>query len=179
MLTIVGGPMFAGKTTWLINHANQLPQNSFIVFKPHIDNRYSDSECVSHDGLKIQAHNIDINKPQIPQLNSKIKTVFFDELNFFKPEIITPLINALIQQDIEVIGVGLLYDSQREPFGATLSLSKIADKFIELYAVCDGCQNNAKHSYRKNKVQEQVLLGAADLYGPSCDNCWLDLNTQD
>src|SRR4051812_37004004 len=55
-LEIVTGCMFSGKTTSLINYYNNLIfVQPIIAFKPVIDNRYSETEIVSHDGKKIPA----------------------------------------------------------------------------------------------------------------------------
>jgi thymidine kinase len=70
----------------------------------------------------------------------------------------------------------LLYDNQKKPFGATLPLSKLADKFIELFAKCDGCGKQANQSYRKTKARNQVILGAGESYGACCEACWSSLN---
>ncbi len=56
-LIIITGPMFAGKTTRLIKEMRnaQKSKKRVILFKSAIDNRYSESEVVSHDGDKLPA----------------------------------------------------------------------------------------------------------------------------
>lgn len=172
MLTIVGGPMFAGKTTWLLKKAKKLSPGSYMVFKPSIDNRYSEDSCVSHNGDKLPAVNLDSKKPKFPQMNGNISTLFIDELNFFDSKRLLTAVKGQIAKERRIIGVGLLYDVQKRPFGATLPLSKAADEFIELYAVCDGCGKKANHTYRKTKEKAQVILGAGETYGACCELCW-------
>ncbi len=176
MLTIVGGPMFAGKTTWIVEHAAKLSSTEFIVCKPSMDTRYSPEECVTHTGSRLPAFNIDIQNPQLPDLDESISTIMFDELNFFDATTLWPVIEELLQQGKNVIGVGLLYDSEKRPFGATLPLSEKADSFIALTAICDGCAKAAEHSYRKVFVDGQVLLGATEMYGACCSDCHVLLN---
>jgi len=176
MLIVVGGPMFSGKTTWLIGYLQKLPEESYVIAKPNIDTRYSDNECVSHDGHKVPAINLDIKNPKFPKLTDKVKTLLIDELNFFEPEALTKEIKKLLKQGRTVVGAGLLYDNQKLPFGATLPLSKIADKFVELFARCDRCGKKANHSYRKIKSRDQVILGAEESYGACCETCWSLLN---
>jgi thymidine kinase len=171
MLTIIGGPMFAGKTTYLIDFANKLPHKSYLFFKPNIDTRYSTNKCVTHNGQSIKAVNLNSTDPVFPAVSNQIKSVFIDELNFFKYSAIKPQIKKLLKKGINVIAAGLLYDSNKKPFGATLPLSKQADEFIQLYAVCDFCGKRAEHSYSKVIKEKQIELGAADKYGPCCSKC--------
>jgi thymidine kinase len=172
-LTIVHGPMFAGKTTTLLSIAKKLPDNSYLLFKPSIDTRYSNDECVTHAGERLPALVIDRNTPNLfAHLRSETHTVFIDELNFFDPTIIQPEIMKLLEKGIDVVGSGLLYDFLKQPFGATLPLSTIADEVITLTAMCDGCGGKADHSYRKVKRQDQIVVGASDAYGACCGDCW-------
>ena len=54
-LEVICGCMFAGKTEELIRRINVLSyaKKNIIVFKPAIDNRYSEKEIVSHAGTKV------------------------------------------------------------------------------------------------------------------------------
>ena len=172
MLEIAGGPMFAGKTTWLCERAHSLPPGSYRVFKPDIDTRYSEHECVTHDGLKMPAENLSITDPQFPEMDDSVKTILIDELNFFSFTLLLPQIRAQQELGRDVIGVGLLYDIRRQPFGATLFLSALADSFVQLYSKCDQCGKPAENTYRKIESDEQVILGSGDIYGVCCNDCW-------
>lgn len=164
--------MFAGKTTYLINFANKLPQKSYLFFKPNIDIRYSLNECVTHNGQSIKALNLNSKNPVFPKISKQVKSVFIDEINFFDYSPINLQIQKLLKKGINVIAAGLLYDSNKIPFGATLTLSKEADKFIQLYAICDFCGNRAEHSYSKVTKESQIELGASDKYGSCCSKCY-------
>lgn len=172
MLTVVGGPMFSGKTTWLIEHTKKLVPGSFVIYKPNIDTRYATGAVVTHNGQSLGATNIDHKNPLIPPLSRHIKTLLIDELNFFS---ISPLMEQIQKQmklGRDVVGVGLLFDSKKKPFGATLPLSDKADTFIKLTAICDGCGGAAIHSYRKNQKKDKIVLGAGETYGACCEPCW-------
>lgn len=168
--------MFSGKTTWLMNYLDKLPKNSFILAKPSLDTRYSKNECVSHDGFRFPAINLDSKTPRFPELDPKIKTFLIDELNFFEPVALIKEIKKQLIFKRVVVAAGLLYDNQKQPFGATLPLSKIANNFVELFAKCDRCGKRANHSYRKIKSRDQIILGAAESYGACCETCWSLLN---
>ena len=56
-IEVISGCMFAGKTEELIRRINVLAYGklNIMVFKPCIDNRYSEEEVVSHNGRKIKS----------------------------------------------------------------------------------------------------------------------------
>jgi len=172
MLTIVGGPMFSGKTTWLINYTENLTPGSYILYKPDIDTRYGNNTCVTHNGKSSPAMNLNTKKLDFAKINKTVKTILIDELNFFLPDQLIKAINIQLKQGRNIIGAGLLFDYNKQPFGATLPLSKIADRFIQLYAKCDRCKKDAIHSYRKVVEKNQILLGASETYGACCKTCW-------
>lgn len=171
MITVVSGPMFSGKTTWLINYSKSLPVGSFTFYKPNIDTRYGKNTVTTHNGEEIPATNLDISDPKIPLLENHITTIFIDELNFFTDTIIDEIITQK-KNGKKILGAGLNYDYNRDPFGATIALSKIADTVVPLYSQCDRCGKKAEFAYRKVKNNNQILLGAGDLYGTSCEECW-------
>lgn len=176
MLTIVGGPMFSGKTTWLINYISHLTYGSFILMKPKIDTRYNKNACVTHSGVSLPAINLDVKKPNFPTFGREIKTILIDELNFFSSQKLMPIFITQQKLGRNIIGAGLLYDYKKNSFGATLPLSKKAHTFIQLYAQCDLCKKDANHSYRKVAEKSQFLLGAKETYGACCGKCWDELN---
>ena len=57
---VITGPMFAGKTEELMRRVKRMEYaiKNYIVFKPIIDNRYSEDEVVSHNKKKASAINI-------------------------------------------------------------------------------------------------------------------------
>lgn len=56
-LEVITGPMFAGKTTELIKRIERqmFAKRKAALFKPAIDNRYSEDEIVAHNGLRYEA----------------------------------------------------------------------------------------------------------------------------
>lgn len=176
MLIIVSGPMFAGKTTWLLDYASKLPQGTYKLFKPNIDSRYADDKCVTHDGMHLPSLNLNVENPQFTDIGDKIKTILIDELNFFNSDKLIPVINKQLKLKKTIVGAGLNFDYQKVPFGSTIPLTKIADQSIELFSVCDKCGGKARHVYRKIQNENRIFLGAADAYGTSCEVCWEDLS---
>ena len=59
-IEVITGPMFAGKTEELIRRVKRMEyaHKNYVIFKPAIDNRYSESEIVSHNKKALHAINI-------------------------------------------------------------------------------------------------------------------------
>ena len=60
-LEVISGCMFAGKTEELIRRIKVLEfaKQNILVFKPRIDNRYSESKVASHAGSQVESILID------------------------------------------------------------------------------------------------------------------------
>ena len=56
-IEVICGPMFSGKTEELIRRLKRsiIAKNKILVFKPEIDNRYSDNLIVSHNKNSIKS----------------------------------------------------------------------------------------------------------------------------
>ena len=101
-LTVITGCMFAGKTTELINRYHQVKED-VIAFKPVIDNRYSQSEIVSHKGKKIMATRI----KNFTEINNYSQSnIFIDEIHFFQEDIVFYL-NQLAKAGKKITVAGL------------------------------------------------------------------------
>ena len=88
-IEIICGPMFSGKTEELIKRAKKeiTSKKNISVFKPSIDNRYSQNNIVSHNKNKIKCNIIDSAKEMLNfSLNTNI--FFIDEAQFFDKGII-------------------------------------------------------------------------------------------
>jgi len=182
-LTLIHGPMFSGKTTRLINLVKK--DKHSLAIKPSIDDRYSEkAKLVSHDQEKANAVIIDASNPaEINQIlktpnNRTIETVLIDESNFFDDQLIGVIV-GLKSDGKNVVVAGLTLDSEKNDFGPTKKLIKIADRVEELYARCDykTCRVKARFTYAKKPKQSQLVVGASDLYGPACQRHYPKLHT--
>ena len=177
-LVLIVGPMFAGKTTYLIEKANQLKNKKILIVKPKLDNRYNKQAIVTHNHKKFPAQIIDENDPRslINLYQKNYSYLFIDELNFFSFNTIWPQFELLLKQGVIIYAAGLEYDYQQKIFGPIHRLRKYATKVIQLYAVCDGCGGKATLSYRKKVRHGQIVVGGAELYGACCAKCYPKLN---
>ena len=89
-LEVICGCMFAGKTEELIRRINVLSyaKKNIMVFKPKIDNRYSDEEIVSHAGTHIPCIVVDKGQDILKHIHDDIEVVAIDEIQFFDKDII-------------------------------------------------------------------------------------------
>ena len=63
-MEIIVGPMFSGKSEELIRRVKRaiIAKQKVFVFKPKIDNRYSKTDVVSHNGETIEGHAVENSK---------------------------------------------------------------------------------------------------------------------
>ena len=177
-LVVIGGPMFSGKTTYLIKELKKLKKQKILVVKPKIDNRYYPNKINAHNGKAFPATTIDRHnlKSIINLFSTKLRFLFVDEINFWSFAVLLPQINFFLTRHVNVFAAGLFYDFRRRPFGATLPLSQKADEVKRLFAVCDGCGAKASFNYRKENIIQRVVVSAGNLYGACCKKCYPKLN---
>jgi len=70
---------------------------------------------------------------------------------------------------------GLDMDFTGKPFGQMPFLLAKADYVTKLHAICVRCGNIANYSYRKIPNEDQVMLGAKDVYEPRCRKCYKEV----
>lgn len=168
-LTVVYGPMFSGKTTEIIQQYED--SDSPQAFKPSMDNRYGDGTTVhSHADESIPATLFDAQEPDqiIEGLREDTELVLIDEVQFVAPAIIGT-VQQILEQGRNVTVVGLDLDSDKQPFGETLTLAELADEVKKLVAQCYVCAGDAIYTKALFDKQGQVEVGAADKYVPSCE----------
>jgi thymidine kinase len=171
---VIAGSMFSGKTEELIRRLTRakIAKQQVIVFKPKIDNRYSDHHIVSHDVSKLPCIALD----KIEEMTSHIQdetVIGIDEAQFFGKEIV-PLVTELARQGKRVILAGCDMYSSGEPFGHMGALMCVAEDVDKLQAVCMVCGEEAYISYRKTQPQNgNILIGNSDVYEARCRKCAL------
>lgn len=171
-LEVVCGSMFSGKTEELIRRLRraEFANQSFLLFKPKLDNRYSDDLIISHAGDQFDAINIE-NPAQILTYWTEQKVVAIDEVQFFDTTILD-VVSELASKGVRVICAGLDMDYKGIPFGPVPYLMAAAEYITKVHAICVSCGNLAQFSHRTVKEDSQVLLGAVEKYKPLCRNCY-------
>lgn len=187
---LITGPMFSGKTTYLIDkyeHCTSMGL-SCIAFKPDIDTRYEDtlsgsgkeekkslhksSFIISHEKQKIPClliGNVKDENYNLSVIYNDYDVVFFDEVQFIKNiDIISSEFSANKKL---VFCSGLDLDYKQNIFEETQRLSKIST-VIKKSSKCHVCDRPASYtSRRQTSCSSRILIGGSDLYFPICDFC--------
>lgn len=171
-IEVVCGSMFSGKTEELIRRLKRarFANQKVAIFKPTIDNRYSDEEVVSHDFHKMVSKPIK-DAAEMLMIEPDVKVVGVDEAQFFGSNIV-PVVQELANRGVRVIIAGLDTDYLGKPFGPMPSLMAIAEDVQKVHAICVKCGGLANHSHRLSKSQDLVVLGEKDIYEPLCRECF-------
>lgn len=175
-LTIVMGPMFAGKSSRILSLISRYASldTPVLVIKHAEDTRYSRNEIATHDGQRapcIAVRDLDDIHPDDLQ---RFKVIIVDEAQFFKR--LVPFVEWVVDTNGKHLYlVGLDGDSNRRPFGELLDCIPLADHVERLTAFCRRCANGtpAPFTHRRNGPHDQqVIVGGQDRYMALCRECY-------
>ena len=171
-IEVVCGSMFSGKTEELIRRLRraQFANQKIAIFKPAVDNRYSDVEVVSHDFHKITSQPIG-DAAQMLEIAPDVEVVGVDEAQFFGPNLVD-VCQTLANRGVRVIIAGLDTDYLGKPFGPMPQLMAVAEDVQKVHAICVKCGSLANHSHRLSHSKKLVVLGEKDVYEPLCRQCY-------
>ena len=177
-IEVICGPMFAGKTEELLRRVRRLEyaKKNIVVFKPLIDNRFSDGEIVSHDNSRTKSVNITFAKEIFDHIDKETQVVAIDEIQFLDSEAVA-ICEYLASRGIRVIVSGLDKDFRGEPFSFMPRLLSIAEFVTKLTAICVKCGIPATRTQRivdgkPAKYNDPiVLVGAQESYEARCRTC--------
>lgn len=173
-IEVICGSMFSGKTEELIRRLKRVKFANLKVeiFKPAIDTRYDELNIVSHDTNAIQSTPVE-HSQKILLMAQGADVIGIDEAQFFDDGL-PDVCDNLAYKGIRVIVAGLDMDFTGRPFGQMPFIMAKADYVTKLHAICVKCGNIANYSYRKIPDDDQVMLGAMDVYEPRCRKCYVD-----
>jgi thymidine kinase len=176
---LIIGPMFAGKSTKLIEIYNDSVTKGkrTIVYKPTIDNR--SQNITTHDGSTIKCQLIET--PYEIYKNIQNYDVFlFDEFQFFQTyrlqydlynkNSFIKAIETLNFYNKEVFIFGLNFDHKGRMFSIMQELLQnlYAKNVTVLYSKCSVCSERAEYSKRLIDNDAIFLIGGAESYEPRC-----------
>ncbi len=172
---VICGSMFCGKTEELIRRVRRavIAQQKVQVFKPKIDNRYSEEAVNSHTGQAFAAQAVG-TPDEIPSLIEPGTTVVaVDEVQFFDRTIVD-VVGSLADRGLRVICAGLDMDFRGEPFGSIPELMCRAEEVTKLHAICVICGENATRTQRLVNGKPAhyddpiIMVGAHEVYEARC-----------
>lgn len=177
-LVVVCGPMFGGKTEYLIRHIEAARRFGLKTqtFKPRVDVRNGSANVVSHSGHTMPA--LAVEPPELP-VDSDVGLVAVDEAQFFG-ESFPKVVEALVERGVHVICAGLDLTFLGHPFHPMPALMAMADEVVKVTARCSVCGNPATRTQRlgaweptdtSNLQPIPILVGGAESYQPRCREC--------
>lgn len=182
-IEVITGCMFAGKTEELIRRINTLKyaNKNIVVFKPSVDNRYSDNEVVSHGGKRVKSLVVSNSLEILDHVDSSTDVIAIDEVQFFDENIVL-ICEHLALQGKRVMVAGLDMDFRGEPFGVIPKLMTTAEFVTKLTAVCTVCGAPATRTQRlvnddpASYHDPIVMIGASESYEARCRHDHIVLN---
>jgi thymidine kinase len=170
---VISGPMFSGKSEELIRritryHLARVPTQTF---KPALDDRYSETEVVSHSQLSTAAQPVGSSDDLLRAVEDRTVVVGIDEGQFFD-EGLVEVATALAGAGKRVIVAGLDLDYLGRPFEPIPSLMLRAEYVTKALAVCHRCGGPGLFTQRVVESDELVVLGATGAYEARCRRCY-------
>ena len=116
-IEVICGPMFSGKSEELIRRLRRamIARKRVEVFKPAIDNRYSDDEIVSHGDLRMRSEVVKNSREITERIDWRAEVVGIDEANFMGEDLVE-VAQRLADSGKQVIIAGLDTDYLGRPF---------------------------------------------------------------
>ncbi|TDL32952.1 thymidine kinase [Jeotgalibacillus sp. S-D1] len=172
---VICGSMFSGKSEELIRRVRraQFARQHILVFKPKLDDRYSEEAIVSHNGASVIAVPVESSSEILDLVTTKADLIAIDEVQFFDNGIID-VVTQLADQGYRVVTAGLDQDFKGEPFGPVPHLMALAEQVTKLQAVCAVCGSPASRTQRLIEGKPAgyddpiILVGASEAYEPRC-----------
>ncbi|MEO6694299.1 MAG: thymidine kinase [Ignavibacteria bacterium] len=167
-IEVICGSMFSGKTEELIRRIRraEIAKQRVKVFKPAIDNRYSEFEIVSHNEQSYPSVVV-TEAEEVLEKSFDVEVIGIDEAQFFDNSLIE-ICQQLADSGKRVIVAGLDQDYRALPFEPMPQLLSIAEYITKTLAVCVICGAPANRTQRITDSTEKILVGAINHYEARC-----------
>jgi thymidine kinase len=172
-IEVITGSMFSGKSEELIRRLRraQIARQHVQIFKPMLDDRFSDDHIVSHSEMRIASQNVASSDELVRLVEPATDVVGIDEGQFFDMRL-PAACNTLANDGKRVIVAGLDQDYLGRPFEPMPQLLAIAEYITKTLAICVVCGDPANHTQRLVASSDRVLVGATGLYEARCRHCF-------
>lgn len=178
-IEVITGSMFSGKTEELIRRIEraEIANQKVQVFKPSVDDRYSEEEVGSHTGSNWEAYVIEEDEDLEKVFSgTEADVIAVDEANFFDNELVKQC-QRLAEDGKRVIVSGIDQNFRGEPFEPLPGLMASAEYIDKLRAICTECGKPAVRNQRlidgePAHVDEPIVdVGGEEKYQPRCRHC--------
>jgi thymidine kinase len=163
--------MFGSKTSRLLSTLEKYKyqHKKTVVFKPLIDDRYSNNEIVTHIGWKCPAVCVRTGADVLEYLTNMSENpqvIAVDEA-FMIPGIAESLI-WLYKSGFTIVVSSLEMSAAAKPFHEIEKMLVWATRVEKCTAVCTVCGRDAYYTHKKQTNEEEIEVGGAELYEPRC-----------
>ena len=178
-LEVITGSMFSGKSEELIRRLRraQIAKRKVQIFKPAIDNRYSDTHITSHSAMQIHADSVGSARELLERVLPETEVVGIDEGQFFDAEL-PAVCSTLADQGKRIIVAGLDQDYLGRPFDPMPQLMAVAEYVDKTLAICMQCGAPANRSQRIVASTGRVMVGGAEEYEARCRGCFRPIGSE-
>lgn len=161
------GPMFSSKTSRLLAALDRCKYRNqkIVAFKPRIDERYSNSNIVTHSGSSWPAINVSSGKDILDFANGA-DIVAVDEA--FMIDGCAEALLKLFKAGKTVYVSSIQLSSNGFPFEEVKDMMPWATKIEVCPSVCSFTQRDAYYTIRKINSLEEISVGGVEMYAPVC-----------
>jgi thymidine kinase len=172
-IEVICGSMFSGKTEELIRRLRraQIARQRVQIFKPKIDERYSQDHLVSHSDMRLKSESVSSADEILQKIDWRAEVIGVDEAQFFDAKLVQ-VCNQLADLGKRVVVAGLDKDYLGKPFEPMPQLLAIAEYIEKTLAICMKCGNPANYTQRLVDSSDRVLVGATGTYEARCRRCF-------
>ncbi len=172
-IEVICGPMFSGKSEELIRRLRraEIARQRVQIFKPVLDDRYSNTEIVSHSQLRIDSEVVRSAADIVERVEARTEVIGIDEANFLGAGLVE-VANRLADLGKRLIIAGLDTDYLGRPFEPIPSLLALAEEITKTLAICMRCGNPAKFTQRLIASDDLIVVGATGVYESRCRRCF-------
>jgi thymidine kinase len=172
-IEIICGSMFSGKSEELIRRLRraQIARQRVQIFKPKMDNRFSEDHIVSHSEMKIKSQLVLQAREILDLLDVRTQVIGIDEGQFFDMDLVH-VCNQLADTGKRVIVAGLDQDFRGKPFDPMPQLLAVAEYITKTLAICVRCGAPANRTQRLVENPDRLFVGATDAYEARCRLCF-------
>jgi thymidine kinase len=179
-IEVICGSMFSGKTEELIRRLRraQIARQRVQIFKPKIDERFSQDHLVSHSEMRLKSEAVSSADEILQKIDWRAEVIGVDEAQFFDSKLVQ-VCNQLADLGKRVVVAGLDKDYLGKPFEPMPQLMAIAEYIEKTLAICMKCGNPANYTQRLVESSDRVLVGATGTYEARCRRCFEPVLTKD
>ncbi|MBM3800893.1 MAG: thymidine kinase [Acidimicrobiia bacterium] len=172
-IEVICGSMFSGKTEELIRRLRraQIARQRVQIFKPRIDQRYSQDHLVSHSEMRLKSESVASADEILERIDWRAEVIGVDEAQFFDGKLVQ-VCNQRADLGKRVVVAGLDKDYLGRPFEPMPQLMAIAEYIEKTLAICMKCGNPANYTQRLVESSDRVLVGATGTYEARCRRCF-------